>query len=339
MPVHHWGRLFLCPKPHTPFITVVLLEDASPKWTLVLSGENVVNNTSPDPTTTPFMLIVYCVAVVFKLLRLKSNHNNWKLIHGNRPFTWPMTNSFFVDFSSSHIRYEKVHCEYSKIKFKIFCSGFRCCLWVLMTIARHLCSPLARLIKIFRFRIWLELPKFSRRSIGKLRPTPYSLAPSPTFRWLFYSIFNLYVFREKLCGHLPARAEGYSWSLVFSTSQHGFSLNSLYRKLQRIESPILIVIQDTESNVSWISPQSPIKLTWHELLFSRFLARSHHAPCTYPIYFMALANHFYINLIRVLKYFIGLVKTCILSRGIRRAYPLVLESKSIMRKLFHRSVS
>uniref|UniRef100_A0A1L8DXA0 Oxidation resistance protein 1 n=1 Tax=Nyssomyia neivai TaxID=330878 RepID=A0A1L8DXA0_9DIPT len=55
--------------------------------------------------------------------------------------------------------------------------------------------------------------------------------------------------REKLCGHLPARAEGYSWSLVFSTSQHGFSLNSLYRKMHRLESPILIVIQDTANNV------------------------------------------------------------------------------------------
>ncbi|CAD7093072.1 unnamed protein product [Hermetia illucens] len=55
--------------------------------------------------------------------------------------------------------------------------------------------------------------------------------------------------REKLCGHLPARAEGYSWSLVFSTSQHGFSLNSLYRKMQKLESPILIVIEDTEHNV------------------------------------------------------------------------------------------
>ncbi|XP_055685874.1 TLD domain-containing protein 2 isoform X28 [Lutzomyia longipalpis] len=55
--------------------------------------------------------------------------------------------------------------------------------------------------------------------------------------------------REKLCGHLPARAEGYSWSLVFSTSQHGFSLNSLYRKMHRLESPILIVIQDTGNNV------------------------------------------------------------------------------------------
>lgn len=56
--------------------------------------------------------------------------------------------------------------------------------------------------------------------------------------------------REKLCRHLPARAEGYLWTLVFSTSQHGFSLNSMYRKMARLESPILMVIEDTDNNVS-----------------------------------------------------------------------------------------
>lgn len=56
--------------------------------------------------------------------------------------------------------------------------------------------------------------------------------------------------REALCRHLPARAEGYLWTLVFSTSQHGFSLNSMYRKMQKVESPILLVIQDTDNNVS-----------------------------------------------------------------------------------------
>ncbi|XP_035719633.1 oxidation resistance protein 1-like isoform X5 [Vespa mandarinia] len=55
--------------------------------------------------------------------------------------------------------------------------------------------------------------------------------------------------REHLCRHLPARAEGYFWTLVFSTSQHGFSLNSMYRKMGKIESPILLVIEDTEGNV------------------------------------------------------------------------------------------
>lgn len=61
--------------------------------------------------------------------------------------------------------------------------------------------------------------------------------------------------REQLCRHLPARAEGYLWTLVFSTSQHGFSLNSMYRKMAKIESPILLVIEDTEGNVSSLLSQ------------------------------------------------------------------------------------
>ncbi|XP_022126632.2 oxidation resistance protein 1 isoform X14 [Pieris rapae] len=55
--------------------------------------------------------------------------------------------------------------------------------------------------------------------------------------------------REKLCSVLPARAQGYMWSLAFSTSQHGFSLASMYRKMQRVDSPVLLVIQDTDNNV------------------------------------------------------------------------------------------
>ncbi|XP_037964086.2 oxidation resistance protein 1 isoform X4 [Plutella xylostella] len=55
--------------------------------------------------------------------------------------------------------------------------------------------------------------------------------------------------REKLCGVLPARAQGYMWSLAFSTSQHGFSLASMYRKMQRVDTPVLLVIQDTDNNV------------------------------------------------------------------------------------------
>ncbi|KAK9753403.1 tld [Popillia japonica] len=57
------------------------------------------------------------------------------------------------------------------------------------------------------------------------------------------------IHREALCRHLPARAEGYVWTLVFSTSQHGFSLNSMYRKMYKLESPILLVIEDTDNNV------------------------------------------------------------------------------------------
>ena len=49
---------------------------------------------------------------------------------------------------------------------------------------------------------------------------------------------------------LPARAQGYAWKLVFSTSQNGFSLNSLYRKMGDVDSPIMMFVEDTDKNVS-----------------------------------------------------------------------------------------
>ncbi|XP_071512192.1 nuclear receptor coactivator 7 isoform X2 [Panulirus ornatus] len=55
--------------------------------------------------------------------------------------------------------------------------------------------------------------------------------------------------RKSLYKKLPARAQGYAWKLVFSTSQHGFSLNSLYRKMGEVETPIMLFIQDTHQNV------------------------------------------------------------------------------------------
>ncbi|GFG28325.1 hypothetical protein Cfor_09078 [Coptotermes formosanus] len=69
--------------------------------------------------------------------------------------------------------------------------------------------------------------------------------------------------RKKLCRHLPARAEGYVWTLMFSTSQHGFSLNSMYRKMNRLESPILLVIEDTEHNVFGALTSCALKVSDH----------------------------------------------------------------------------
>ncbi|XP_044743492.1 oxidation resistance protein 1 isoform X3 [Chrysoperla carnea] len=69
--------------------------------------------------------------------------------------------------------------------------------------------------------------------------------------------------REKLCRHLPARAEGYVWTLVFSTSQHGFSLNSMYRKMSKLESPILMVIEDTDNNVFGALTSCALKVSDH----------------------------------------------------------------------------
>uniref|UniRef100_A0A3B4GYK0 TLDc domain-containing protein n=1 Tax=Pundamilia nyererei TaxID=303518 RepID=A0A3B4GYK0_9CICH len=47
-----------------------------------------------------------------------------------------------------------------------------------------------------------------------------------------------------LCKELPPRTVGYTWQLAYSTSRHGASLKSLYRKLSGTDSPVIIVIKD-----------------------------------------------------------------------------------------------
>ncbi|XP_065335830.1 oxidation resistance protein 1 isoform X4 [Cloeon dipterum] len=69
--------------------------------------------------------------------------------------------------------------------------------------------------------------------------------------------------RARLLRHLPARAEGYPWTLVFSTSQHGFSLNSMFRKMAKVESPILLVVQDTENRVFGALTACALKVSDH----------------------------------------------------------------------------
>jgi hypothetical protein len=55
--------------------------------------------------------------------------------------------------------------------------------------------------------------------------------------------------RKFLYRHLPPRVQGYRWHLLFSTAQDGFSLHSLYRKSAHVDSPVLIIIQDTDHAV------------------------------------------------------------------------------------------
>ncbi|XP_029937804.1 oxidation resistance protein 1 isoform X2 [Myripristis murdjan] len=54
---------------------------------------------------------------------------------------------------------------------------------------------------------------------------------------------------RELCVELPPRTVGHTWQLVYSTSHHGASLKSLYRKLSGTESPVLIVIKDALDQV------------------------------------------------------------------------------------------
>ena len=49
---------------------------------------------------------------------------------------------------------------------------------------------------------------------------------------------------------LPARAEGYPWSLVYSSDKHGISLKTLYRCTRGIDSPVLLALMDTHHHVS-----------------------------------------------------------------------------------------
>ena len=58
---------------------------------------------------------------------------------------------------------------------------------------------------------------------------------------------------------------GYTWHLAYSTSRHGFSLKSLYRKLRGIDSPVLLVIKDSNDQVISLSLEDLVIfcISWH----------------------------------------------------------------------------
>ncbi|XP_042596250.1 nuclear receptor coactivator 7 [Cyprinus carpio] len=51
---------------------------------------------------------------------------------------------------------------------------------------------------------------------------------------------------EQLMNHIPARTQGYSWKLVYSTAEHGTSLTTLYRQMRELDRPVLMVIKNTD---------------------------------------------------------------------------------------------
>uniref|UniRef100_A0AC34PZE5 Oxidation resistance protein 1 n=1 Tax=Panagrolaimus sp. JU765 TaxID=591449 RepID=A0AC34PZE5_9BILA len=57
---------------------------------------------------------------------------------------------------------------------------------------------------------------------------------------------------RQLAEILPPRAEGYPWVLIYSSEKHGFSLTTMYRKMEKwIDemSPILLIIRDIQGHV------------------------------------------------------------------------------------------
>ncbi|XP_051816776.1 nuclear receptor coactivator 7 isoform X2 [Acanthochromis polyacanthus] len=68
---------------------------------------------------------------------------------------------------------------------------------------------------------------------------------------------------EKLACRLPARVQGYPWRLAYSTVKHGTSLKTLYRSLADVDSPVLLVIKDMDSQVFGAFSTHPFRVSEH----------------------------------------------------------------------------
>ncbi|KAA0710089.1 Oxidation resistance protein 1 [Triplophysa tibetana] len=54
---------------------------------------------------------------------------------------------------------------------------------------------------------------------------------------------------------------GYPWSLAFSTSNHGMSIKSLYRTMQGQDSPVLMIIKDSDGQLFGALASQPFKVS------------------------------------------------------------------------------
>ena len=65
---------------------------------------------------------------------------------------------------------------------------------------------------------------------------------------LYLELISYYIIQ--LNTKLPSRTIGHCWALVYSTFQHGFSLKTLYRKMEFYDTPVLLVVMDDAHQVS-----------------------------------------------------------------------------------------
>ncbi|XP_051942247.1 oxidation resistance protein 1 isoform X3 [Hippocampus zosterae] len=66
---------------------------------------------------------------------------------------------------------------------------------------------------------------------------------------------------RELSKELPPKTVGHTWQLTYSTSRHGASLKSLYRKLSASDSPTLVVIKDALEEVFGAFLSHPLRLS------------------------------------------------------------------------------
>ncbi|XP_069477594.1 oxidation resistance protein 1 isoform X2 [Ambystoma mexicanum] len=66
---------------------------------------------------------------------------------------------------------------------------------------------------------------------------------------------------EKLTKHLPPRTIGYPWTLAYSTGKNGMSLKTLYRTMLGLDTPVLLVIKDSDGQVFGALSSEPFKVS------------------------------------------------------------------------------
>ncbi|XP_078072779.1 oxidation resistance protein 1a isoform X3 [Mustelus asterias] len=66
---------------------------------------------------------------------------------------------------------------------------------------------------------------------------------------------------EKLAKNLPPRTVGYPWTLIYSTAKHGMSLKTLYRSMTGVDTPMLLVIKDSDGQLFGALASEPFKIS------------------------------------------------------------------------------
>ncbi|XP_031570809.1 oxidation resistance protein 1-like [Actinia tenebrosa] len=66
---------------------------------------------------------------------------------------------------------------------------------------------------------------------------------------------------KKLNKNLPSRLVGHTWTLVYSTFLHGFSLKTMYRNMEDFDTPMLIVVQDDEHQIFGTVTSCPLRIS------------------------------------------------------------------------------